>query len=185
MNCWPSPKKKCALTYIDPDFLNWNFVKDEAGKIYEFDIWSPKHSVTSQNVREHFQARGFQGNTTAFITWLKEQKPNGYHASIPEDNGCWRDSDGSLFVPYSGFGVEFREFDRRWIGLDWHDHWSFVAFRELPLNTGTLDSSESSKALGLSALGHDPAIASHLAEIGKQFKRIADRMEKSEESRKK
>ena len=42
--------------------------------------------------------------------------------------GCWRNSNGNLYVPYSNFDDDNRKLNHNWIDNDWNDNWSFVAF---------------------------------------------------------
>lgn len=129
----------CNLTFLDGDYERWDFYRgvdgnsiSGRGKRFEFMTWEPKRRVSSKEVREYFQAKGFSGHTGAFTAWVKERKPQGYHASIPDDNGCWRHSDGRLFVPCSCFDGGHRELRHGWLDVGWRGFWVFVAFRELP-----------------------------------------------------
>lgn len=132
-------EKHCDLTFLDGDYRRWDFWKgcldgrpiSGRGKWFEFMIWEPKRKVLPGEVREHFQTNGFFGNAGAFTAFVKERKPVGYHASIPEENGCWCDSDGNLYAPYSVFGSGPRALGRLWVGRPWGGDWSFVGFREL------------------------------------------------------
>ncbi len=132
-------EKHCDLTFLDSDYRRWDFWKgcldgkpiNGRGKRFEFMTWEPKREVSSKEVREYFQTRGFSGNAGAFTAWVKERKPQGYYASIPDDNGCWRRSGGDLYAPSSYFGGDRRGLDRAWVGYPWDGDWSFVAFREL------------------------------------------------------
>jgi hypothetical protein len=131
------------LTYLDRDYAAWDFhtgldgqpiagrgLKFEAIIFTKKDIKPSDDDVSSEEVRAYFRERGYFGHTGAFTQW-RRQNPTlmGYHASIPEDNGCWRGSDGRLCVPYSYFGEGCRELYRYWFADDWDDRGSFVAFR--------------------------------------------------------
>lgn len=131
-------KSRCNLTFLDGDYERWDFYRgvdgnsiSGRGKRFEFMTWEPKRQVSSKEVREYFQAKGFSGHTGAFTAWVKERKPQGYHASIPDDNGCWRHSDGPLCVPGSCFDGGHRELRHGWLDVGWRSFWVFVAFREL------------------------------------------------------
>ena len=45
--------------------------------------------------------------------------------------GCWRNSDGNLYVPNSYFVDDNRKLNHNWLDNDWDSDWVFVAFREL------------------------------------------------------
>jgi hypothetical protein len=123
--------KTLGLTYLDKDLESWDFIRDEAGKTYEVLVWKPgREVVPATEVRAHFP-KGFTGNTAAFIAWVTKHDPEGYYASIPEDDRLFADG-GSLFAPNF-----FRAEADRKLGLyydlrrRWCDYWSFVAFREV------------------------------------------------------
>jgi hypothetical protein len=44
--------------------------------------------------------------------------------------GCWRNSDGNLYAPYSYFDDGNRKLNHNWVDNKWNDNWSFVAFRD-------------------------------------------------------
>ncbi len=136
-------KKDLNLTYLDADYARWNYYRDNDGKViegrgkkFEAMIYKPELGpndvAASEAVRAYFRGRGFSGHAGAFTQW-RRQNPGlmGYHASVLEDNACWRDSDGRLYVPYSFFDGDDRKLDRDWVGRDWDAGWSFVAFREV------------------------------------------------------
>lgn len=132
-------KSHCDLTYLDGDYAKWDLHRgvdgtpiSGRGKRFELLTWRPKRDVNSDQVRAYFKERGFSGHTGAFTAWVKERKPEGYHASIPDDNGCWRGSGGCLYVPCSYFDGGNRRLDRSCPDSDWDSHWVFVAFRESP-----------------------------------------------------
>lgn len=132
-------EKELNLTYLDSDYAKWDFYRgvdgtpiSGRGKRFEFLTLEPKRQVSSREVREYFQAKGFSGHAGAFTAWFKERMPQDHHASIPDDNGCWRRSNGRLCVPCSYFSDGNRLLDSCWLdGDDWDDRWVFVAFREL------------------------------------------------------
>lgn len=131
-------KKSCNLTRLDSDYVR-DFYKDlngkpisGRGKSFEFLVWNPKKDVTSEAVRKYFQERCFSGHTGAFTAWVGERIPSGYHASIPDDSGCWRGYGGRLFAPCSGFGDSSRILSLCLVDGVWYSNWSFVAFREVP-----------------------------------------------------
>lgn len=131
-------KSHCGLTYLDRDYAKWDFHRgidgnpiSGRGKRFEVMTWEPKRNVKPDEVRAYFKNRGFYGHTGAFTAFIKERKPNGYHASIPEDNGCWRYSAGGLCVPRSSLDDDNRALYQSWLDNDWDSGWVFVAFREL------------------------------------------------------
>ena len=134
-------KRDLKLTCLDGDYANWDFYKsfdgqpiEGRGQRFEALVWKPEIGpddvIASEQIRAYFRERGFTGHTGAFTQW-RRQNPGlmGYHASIPVDRGCWRDSDGYLGVPYSDFGDGYRRLRQYWFDDDWDDDWSFVAFR--------------------------------------------------------
>jgi hypothetical protein len=126
-------KKALVLTYLNPDYAKCDFLRDERGKKYEVMIWKPgREVVPGEEVRVYFKERGFHGNTAAFIAWVTKHVPNGYHATIPEDDRLFCDADGYLCAPSfvrAGGGREFRLYgDVRNL---WGGRWAFVAFREI------------------------------------------------------
>ena len=131
-------KTRCNLTYIDPDYEKWDMFQGLDGKVisgrsktFKSLVWKPGREVSSNEVREYFKAKGFAGHAAAFTAWVMENKPAGYHASIPDDNGCWRDSGRLLYAPDSIFGDGSRRLDHDWVAHGWVDSWCFVGFREL------------------------------------------------------
>ncbi len=44
--------------------------------------------------------------------------------------GCWRNSDGNLYAPYSYFDGDNRKLNHNWVDNPWDENWSFVAFRD-------------------------------------------------------
>lgn len=136
-------KRELKLNYFDRDYAEWDFYHDVngdpipgRGKKFEFMIWKPElednETIFSEKIRRHFSPSGFQGNTAAFTQWMR-QYPElmGYHASIPENKACWRDSVGTLFVPCSFFGAGYRKLDQSLLDDAWDDTWSFVAFKAI------------------------------------------------------
>lgn len=128
-------KKEINLIYLAPELDTWDFIQDEQGKTYEVMKHDFGRKVSVKDVPAFFQERGFTGNTAAFIALMAREKPNGYHASIPER--LWRDPEsGKLHVPhFAQFGGPI--LGLRWTGHDWSGDdgcpgWAFVAFREVP-----------------------------------------------------
>jgi hypothetical protein len=123
-------QEKLGLTYLDADLAKWDFVTDERGKTYEVKVWKPGRGVVpATEVREHF-TDGFVGNAAAFVAWVTKHNPEGFHASIPEDDRLFQHG-GRLCAP------DFlRDGGYRGLGLDdgvrgrWYGDWCFVAFRE-------------------------------------------------------
>ena len=119
-----------GLTYLNPDYAKYAFLQGERGKTYEVLTWKPGRGVSSDAVREHFNALGFHGNTAAFLEWNRKDHGDGWFASIPEDDRCFRGADRSLFAPLFLRGGACRGL--RLGGLDggWSGAGVFVAFRE-------------------------------------------------------
>lgn len=132
-------KSHCDLTYLDGDYAEWNFYVDVdgrpisgRGKRFECMTWTPGRDTKSDEVRVYFKKRGFYGHAGAFTAWVKERKPQGYHASLPENNGCCRDSEEGFFCPpFSYFGSNDRKLALNRAGIRWENVWVFIAFREL------------------------------------------------------
>ena len=131
-------KQELDLTYINSDYELWDYYQGNdgkpisgRGKVFEVMMWKPGREVSTEEVRRHFEAEGFTGHAGAFTQWRRVCGLQGFHASIPDDNGCWRRSDGALCAPYSYFSDGYRKLDHRWVNGRWDLSWSFVAFREL------------------------------------------------------
>ncbi len=135
-------KRELNLTYLDSEYAAWDYYRgvdgtviNGRGKKFEVMVWKPElkpgERITSEAVRSHLRELGFHGHTGAFTAWRKTCALSGYHASIPEDNSCWRHSDGRLCVPSSDFDGGLRGLYRDWLGNDWSGRCSFVAFREI------------------------------------------------------
>ena len=119
-------KLHCDLSFLDRDYAGWDFYHgvdgkpiSGRGKRFEFMTWDPGREVGSDVVHAYFEELGFYGHAGAFTAFVKQRKPVGSYASIPDDNACWRFSDGR------------RELRHEWINLGWADRLVFVAFREL------------------------------------------------------
>jgi hypothetical protein len=98
------------LTYLDSDYRWWDYYRGNdgaaingRGRKYEVLIWKPElkpdEIISSEAVRNHFKELRAFGHTGAFTQWRRVCGFNGYHASIPEDDGCFRLEDGDLSVP--------------------------------------------------------------------------------------
>ena len=132
-------KQELDLTYITPDSEPWDYYQGNdgkpisgRGKVFEVMTWKPGRDVSSDEVREHFEKEGFYGHAGAFTQWRRTCGLSGYHASIPDNNGCWRRSDGRLHAPCSYFGSGERSLNQGWVDYPWRGgFWSFVAFREV------------------------------------------------------
>jgi len=136
-------KKDLNPTYLDPDYARCDYYRGVDGQVikgrglkFEAMIYKPELGpndvIGSEAIRAYFRERGFTGHAGAFTQWCR-QNPGltGYHASILEDNACWRSSRGDLCVPSSFFGGGHRKLDQDWTDRAWNDYWSFVAFREV------------------------------------------------------
>lgn len=137
-------QRELGLTLLDQGYKRWNYYSDlrgqpipGRGKRFESSIWNPKRKpseiLSSEAIREYFRALGFYGHTGAFIQWMRTCGLQGYHASIPEDDACWRSPSGGLHAPFSYFGNGRHELRLGWSGGGWSGSWFFVGFREVPL----------------------------------------------------
>ncbi len=117
--------------HVDRNFAKYDFLRDECGKTYEFQVWKPDHDVVPATmVREHF-TDGFHGNTPAFLAWIIKYKPNGDYVSIPPDERLFRRDDGHLCPPkLSLFGIHGTLKLDQDVWIRSRGEWSFVAFRE-------------------------------------------------------
>jgi hypothetical protein len=80
--------------------------------------------------------RGFTGNTATFIEWITAKNPEGYYASIPEDDRCWHGPwSRGLCAPCFGRDGSDRKLSLYGLQGGWGDGWVFVAFREVPQST--------------------------------------------------
>lgn len=130
-------QEKLGLTYLDKAFGKWDFIRDELGNVYQVGIWTPRRSVRpSLEVRSHFQ-HGFVGNTTAFVVWATKFRPEGWYASIPEDDKLFR-GGGGLFEDDADLCAPYFYLDHELCGLGmgcaterWGDGCTFVAFRKV------------------------------------------------------
>lgn len=124
-------KEKAGFKDINSGYNKYGFVRGECGKTYEVAKWAPGRGVSSDAVREHFSALGFEGNAVAFVAWIAKVNRDGWYATIPEDDKCFVDG-GVLRAPSF-----LRDGSCRGLGLprlagDWHGDRVFVAFREIP-----------------------------------------------------
>ncbi len=136
-------RKELDLTYLEPGYARHDYYRGNDGQVipgramsFEWTLWQPEiapcASIESESVRKHFRDLGFKGHWGAFTQWRRIYGLEGDHASIPDDDGCWRSPYGSLFAPLSIFGGNYRGFGLGGIRLHWDSHWTFVAFRKLP-----------------------------------------------------
>jgi hypothetical protein len=131
--------QELSLTRLDPDYAKWDYHVgldgkpiSGRGKRFASKIWTPRRDVSSVELRQCFQEDGgFYGHTAAFTAWRRICGLVGYHASIPKDNGCWRNPNGYLYVPCSRFDGGHRCLGQYRLDREWNAHWSFVGFREL------------------------------------------------------
>lgn len=136
-------EKELDITHLDSNHMQWDYYRGldgseilGRGRKYEVLIWKPdlkpNETIPYEAVRGHFkESGGFYGHAAAFTQWRRVCGLNGYHATILDDNGCYRDTSGGLCVPCSNFGDVDRKLNQRWLVDDWLVIWSFVAFREL------------------------------------------------------
>lgn len=133
-----------GFAYVTPNLAGWDFYQlcdekgevvgrlDVQGRTFEVLTWAPGEYVTTQQVRDHFKELDADGNTGAFIEWVKN-KPKGWHISIPSsDEALWRDPEsGHLYASFfyrSVGSCELRLYD---VDGEWSDDAVFVAFRAL------------------------------------------------------
>jgi len=120
-------------TLCSRELQNWDFVRDERGKTYEVMTHSFGRDVSTDEVRNHFRALGFAGNTAAFVAWVTKHKPDGYHASILDFGRLWRTADNTnLSTPFFKRNGDFLDLGLCSIEHKWGWGWIFVAFREVP-----------------------------------------------------
>jgi len=123
-------KEAVGLTYLNPDYAKYAFLRDERGKTYEVLTWKPGRGVSSDAVCEHFNALGFHGNTAAFLEWNRKDHGDGWFVSIPEDDRCFRDADRDLYAPDFRRNGAYRGLSLDALAGDWSGGNVFVAFRE-------------------------------------------------------
>jgi hypothetical protein len=134
------------FTHLDHDFKTWNFYqfRDRAGQVtgrlevqgqwFEVLIWTAKEFVGVKEVREHFKALGADGNTGAFIAWIRATNPGqGSYTSIPSDDALLlRDRAGYLGVPTCYWVGCEHNLKVHYVVGKWGPSSSFVGFRKLP-----------------------------------------------------
>ena len=121
-------------------YANYDFVRGEGGKTYAVLVWQPDPGayVNMAEVRRHFSGVGAEGRPAAFLAWIVERNPMGYHMCIPADDSllaCYSPSDDLRAPAYSRTsGMEgpggVRELFLIRTDIKWRN-WSFVAFREV------------------------------------------------------
>ncbi|MFA6429539.1 MAG: hypothetical protein WCV84_03520 [Patescibacteria group bacterium] len=133
-------EKRLRLTRLDRGYKDWDYYRGQdgteilgRGRWFEPLIWTPGRSVGSEEVRGYFRDKGFHGDAGAFTAWRLTCGLNGWHASVPDDNGCWRHPGGYLCAPYSSFDGGDRGLYQGRVGGLWHVLFSFVGFREVLL----------------------------------------------------
>ncbi|MEI7512851.1 MAG: hypothetical protein WCK01_05345 [Candidatus Uhrbacteria bacterium] len=74
-------------SYLDPDFVGWDFMRGERGKTFDVKVWTPDNDLASANeVRSHFKKRNnFRGNTAALLAWFAKCDHDGRYATVPEN----------------------------------------------------------------------------------------------------
>lgn len=136
-------KRDLRLTHLDGDYAAWDFYcgvnghpiegrgqKLEALIVPKTDIKPSGETVSLKYAWECLLERGYIGHVGGFTQWRRQNRGlMGYHLSIPEDNACWRHSDGDLCVPFSYFNGDSRELGRRWLGYGLIGGESVVGFR--------------------------------------------------------
>ncbi len=108
---------------------------DVRGQRYEvLTLRSRPHRTTSR-IKKYFKRFAADGNTAALLTWCMETKPQGYFATIPDDEGLlWRDpASGVLSIPAFGYLPPTELYLVLYeLGDEWYGPIQFVGFRELP-----------------------------------------------------
>ena len=105
--------------------------------------------VYRQEVYAYFASLGFHGNTSAFVQWMRRQKPwcifRGYASlgMVPQEHGelerrAWVESGIELMIGNSDRRSQSPSLIRsngRWFSLShtsmWFGVWEFLAFRKL------------------------------------------------------
>lgn len=125
------------LTYLNPAYRSEGnkIIQGEGGKTYEVATWKPGRNVSSAEVRKHFRdldlANPYLGNPAAFVAWITEKQPEGWHVSIPEESRLLRHAGGSLCAPGFDRGSAGRSLLLDDVASDWDVDFVFVAFREV------------------------------------------------------
>lgn len=125
------------LTYLNPAYRSEDnkIIQGEGGKTYEVATWRPGRNASSAEARKHFRdldpANPYLGNPAAFVAWITEKQPEGWHVSIPEESRLLRSAGGYLCAPDFHRGGADRGLDLRGVASDWRDGYVFVAFREV------------------------------------------------------
>lgn len=132
------------LTYLDPDYANWDFYTDRngdpvpgRGKRFEVRIWKPGRIVSSEEVREHFRQDGFEGHVGAFTQWFRRRFKSLHgrveYATVPPESQCRRrhPNDSFIHVPHSLFDGCYVQLHLILVSGSWAPDWSFVGFREV------------------------------------------------------
>ena len=124
-------RSRLTLEYPISAIEGWDFVRDERGKTYEVEVWTPGcRVVPAWEVRPHF-SNGFFGNTAAFIAWVEMTNPLGQFASIPEDDRLYCLGSQLRALNFERVNGRRGSFDSRHVRNRWGASWSFVAFREV------------------------------------------------------
>lgn len=127
-------EEKLKLAVLDSDYLKWDFVRGERGKTHEVATWKPGRRVSSEEVREHFRTVGgdrpFVGNAAAFLAWVTDNCPEGWHVTVPENPDCFRIAGGCLLAPGFFRGGSGRGLILGGVASGWGADFVFVAFRE-------------------------------------------------------
>jgi hypothetical protein len=128
-------EREIGLTYLNSALRSNAFIIDERGKTYEVATWKPGRHVSSEDVRKHFRdldpSNPYLGNTAAFVAWVTEKQPMGWHVSIPEKSRLLPGADGGLCAPLFYRGGAGRCLDLDGVAGGWGADDVFVAFREV------------------------------------------------------
>lgn len=137
-------QKELGLPQIEYHLSRWDFFHAEQGQTLEVLIYrQPAHSKISTSwIQVYFAEEGFDGNIPAFLTWLIETKPTGYHVSIPsvEEHLLLHPKTRRLStLHYYPFQLQQR-LSLRIVQKNWLGDWYFVAFRRFDSSTASRSS---------------------------------------------
>jgi hypothetical protein len=133
-------KRELGL-FVEPDYERWDYYIDinsqpipGRGLKFEALVWKPElkpdEMISSEAVRKYFRDLGAFGHTGAFTQWRRTCGLEGSHASIPEDEACWRNPPKvDLGAPCCVLSNTRRWFLPACVKSGWWASDSFVAFK--------------------------------------------------------
>lgn len=137
-------KKESGIGFIQL-YEDWNFYRRRGfgsihgpGRRFEVGVWkrdpTDERAISLQRVQWVFARLGFRGNVGAFIQWLRGTQPEGYYATVLEENEGYSLDERTLLPAYSS-DQDGRRLDviplLRESSAGEVYKYSFVAFREL------------------------------------------------------